>query len=93
MLVEDALIDLRSPLWVRLLGRLSFIAVLLGRSDSINLPLAPLRDPVRFLSSDSYDSYSSGLGVAQWCRRHAADMVYSGSFDVLSPNRLAVQNH
>lgn len=47
VLAADALIDLSGPLW----DSAPFTAVLLGQSGIADLPLAPPRDPVMFLSA------------------------------------------
>ncbi|AKN16481.1 hypothetical protein MHAE_11203 [Mycobacterium haemophilum DSM 44634] len=93
VLVEDALIDLGSPLWVRPSGRLPFTAVLLGRSDIPDLPLAPPRDPVRFLSVTPITATE-----AAWVRLNGAlgaqalrQAWQSDGVDVLDPNRRAAQ--
>ncbi len=92
VLVDDALIDLGSPLWARSSGRVPFTAVLLGRSDIPDLPLQPPRDPVRFLSATPITATE-----AAWVRLKGADTMrqawQNDGVDVLDPNRPAAQPH
>jgi hypothetical protein len=86
VLAADALIDLGSPLW----GRAPFTAVLLGRSDIPDLPLAAPLDPVRFLSATPITATE-----AAWVRLKGAEAMRQAwrndEVDVLDPNRPAAQ--
>jgi len=86
VLVADALIDLRSPLW----EAAAFTAVLLGRSDIPDLPLQPPRDPVQFLSATPITATE-----AAWVRLKGAEAMrlawLSDDVDVLDPYRRAAQ--
>jgi Suppressor of fused protein (SUFU) len=92
VLIEDALIDLGSPLWDTRSGPVPFTAILLGRSDIPELPLDPPRDPVRFLSATPITATE-----AAWVRLRGADAMreawLSDGVDVLDPNRPAAQPH
>ena len=86
VLVEDALIDLGSPLW----EGPPFTAVLLGRSDIPDLELNAPLDPVRFLSATPITATE-----AAWVRLKGAEAMrqawQSDGVDVLDPNRRAAQ--
>jgi hypothetical protein len=90
VLVEDALIDLGSPLWDARSGPAPFTAILLGRSDIPELPLDPPRDPVRFLSATPITATE-----AAWVRLKGADAMREAwradGVDVDDPNRRAAQ--
>ena len=90
VLAADALIDLGSPLWARPSGPVPFTAMLLGRSDIPDLPLAPPRDPVNFLSATPVTATE-----AAWVRLKGADAMrrawQNDGVDVLEPNRRAAQ--
>jgi hypothetical protein len=90
VLVPDALIDLGSPLWARPTARVPFTAVLLGRSDIPDLPLAPPRDPVIFVSATPITATE-----AAWVRLKGAEAMrqawLNDGVDVLDPNRRAAQ--
>ena len=90
VLIEDALIDLGSPLWDTGSGPAPFTAILLGRSDIPELPLDPPRDPVRFLSATPITATE-----AAWVRLKGADAMreawQSDGVDVYDPNRPAAQ--
>ncbi len=90
VLIEDALIDLGSPLWDTRSGPAPFTAMLLGRSDIPDLPLDSPRDPVRFLSATPITATE-----AAWVRLKGADAMRdawrSDGVDVLDPNRPAAQ--
>jgi hypothetical protein len=90
VLAPDALIDLGTPLWTRPSGQVPFTAVLLGRSGIADLPLAPPRDPVRFLSATPITATE-----AAWVRLKGADAMreawQSDRVDVLDANRPAAQ--
>jgi hypothetical protein len=92
VLVEDALIDLGSPLWDTRSGPASFTAILLGRSDIPELQLDPPCDPVRFLSATPITATE-----AAWVRLRGADAMreawQADGVDVLDPNRPAAQPH
>jgi Suppressor of fused protein (SUFU) len=92
VLIEDALIDLGSPLWDTRSGPVPFTAILLGRSDIPELPLDPPRDPVRFLSATPITATE-----AAWVRLRGADAMREAwlcdGVDVLDPNRPAAQPH
>ena len=92
VLTADALVDLGAALWARPTGRAPFTAVLLGDSDIAELPLAPPRDPVRFLSATPITATE-----AAWVRLKGADAMReawrSDGVDVLDPNRPAAQPH
>jgi Suppressor of fused protein (SUFU) len=86
VLVDDALIDLGSPLW----ARAPFTAVLLGRSDIPDLTLRPPCDAVRFLSATPITATE-----AAWVRLKGAGAMRQAwqhdGVDVLDPNRRAAQ--
>ncbi|MGH3541061.1 MAG: suppressor of fused domain protein, partial [Mycobacterium sp.] len=67
-----------------------FTAMLLGRSDIADLPLAPPRDPVRFLSATPITATE-----AAWVRLKGADAMREAwqidHVDVLDANRPAAQ--
>jgi Suppressor of fused protein (SUFU) len=88
VLVDDALIDLGSPLW----ARAPFTAVLLGRSDIPDLTLRPPCDAVRFLSATPITATE-----AAWVRLKGAGAMRQAwqhdGVDVLDPNRRAAQPH
>jgi len=88
VLVADALIDLGSPLW----SGAPFTAVLLGRSEIPDLPLAAPLDPVRFLSATPITATE-----AAWVRLKGAEAMRQAwendGVDVLDPNRRAAQPH
>lgn len=90
VLGPDALVDLGSPLWAWPSRRVPFTAVLLGRSDIPDLPLAPPRDPVTFLSATPITATE-----AAWVRLKGAEAMrqawQSDGVDVLDPNRRAAQ--
>jgi hypothetical protein len=90
VLVEDALIDLGSPLWDTRSGPAPFTAILLGRSDIPELPLDSPRDPVRFLSATPITATE-----AAWVRLKGAEAMrqawQADGVDVLDPNRPAAQ--
>ena len=66
VLAPDALIDLGTPLWLRV----PFTAVLLGRSDIADLALDPPRDPVQFLSATPITA-----NEAAWVRLKGAEAL------------------
>jgi hypothetical protein len=86
VLVEDALIDLGSPLW----KGAPFTAVLLGRSDIPDLELNAPLDPVRFLSATPITATE-----AAWVRLKGAEAMRQAwdndGVDVLNPDRRAAQ--
>ena len=88
VLEADALIDLGSPLW----SGAPFTAVLLGRSEIPDLPLAAPLDPVRFLSATPITATE-----AAWVRLKGAEAMRQAwendGVDVLDPNRRAAQPH
>jgi Suppressor of fused protein (SUFU) len=90
ILAPDALIDLGVPLWTRPPGRGPFTAVLLGRSEIVDLPLEPPREPVQFLSATPITGTE-----AAWVRLRGADAMREAwradGVDVLDPDRRAVQ--
>ncbi len=90
VLGADALIDLSSPLWSSPSSRVSFTAVLLGRSGIRDLPLDPPRDPVQFLSATPITATE-----AAWVRLKGADAMRQAwdndGVDVLDPKRPAAQ--
>ena len=90
VLIEDALIDLGSPLWDTRSGPAPFTAILLGRSDIPDLPLDPPRDPVRFLSATPITATE-----AAWVRLKGAEAMrqawQADGVDVDDPNRRAAQ--
>jgi len=90
VLVEDALIDLGSPLWDSRSGPAPFTAILLGRSEIPDLALDPPRDPVRFLSATPITATE-----AAWVRLKGADAMrqawQADGVDVCDPNRPAAQ--
>jgi Suppressor of fused protein (SUFU) len=86
VLVEDALIDLGSPLWMGV----AFTAVLLGRSDIPELSLQPPLEPVQFLSATPITATE-----AAWVRLKGAEAMRQAwdndGVDVLDPKRRAAQ--
>ncbi|HUB58258.1 MAG TPA: suppressor of fused domain protein [Mycobacterium sp.] len=90
VLIEDALIDLGSPLWDTRSGPAPFTAILLSRSDIPDLPLDPPRDPVRFLSATPITATE-----AAWVRLKGAEAMrqawQADGVDVDDPNRRAAQ--
>lgn len=90
VLSADALVDLGSPLWASPTSRVPFTAVLLGRSEIGDLPLAPPRDPVQFLSATPITATE-----AAWVRLKGAEAMRQAwdndGVDVLDPNRPAAQ--
>jgi len=66
VLAADALIDLGSPLW----EGVSFTAMLLGRSDILDVGLPAPRDPVRFLSATPVTATE-----AAWVRLKGAESM------------------
>lgn len=92
VLVEDALIDLGSPLWDTRSGPAPFTAILLGGSDIAELLLKPPQDPVRFLSATPITATE-----AAWVRLRGAEAMrdawQTDGVDVLNPNRPAAQPH
>lgn len=90
VLVENALIDLGSPLWDGRSGPAPFTAMLLGASDIPDLPLDRPCAPVRFLSATPITATE-----AAWVRLRGADAMRdawrSDRVDVLDPNRPAAQ--
>jgi Suppressor of fused protein (SUFU) len=90
VLVEDALIDLGSPLWDTRSGPAPFTAILLGRSEIPELPLDSPLDPVRFLSATPITATE-----AAWVRLKGGEAMrqawLADGVDVCDPNRPAVQ--
>jgi hypothetical protein len=90
VLTVNALVDLGSPLWASPSRRVPFTAVLLGHSDIPDLPLAPPRDPVRFLTGTPVTATE-----AAWVRLKGAEAMrqawQNDGVDVLNPNRPAAQ--
>ena len=84
VLGSGALVDLSAPLW----ERAPFTAVLLGGSDIAEVPLAPPRDPVRFLSAVPITQTEGA-----WVRLKGADAMRTAwvddGVDVLNPARRA----
>lgn len=90
VLVEDALIDLGSPLWDTRSGPAPFTAILLGGSEIPDLQLDSPRDPVRFLSATPITATE-----AAWVRLKGAEAMrqawHTDGVDVCDPNRPAAQ--
>jgi hypothetical protein len=88
VLVDDALIDLGSPLW----QGAPFTAVLLSSSDIPDLSLPGPSDPVRFLMATPITATE-----AAWVRLKGADAMRQAweldGVDVLDPYRPAAQPH
>ncbi len=84
VLVADALIDLSAPLW----ESAPFTAVLLGDSAIADLPLAPPREPVHFLTAVPVTQTE-----AAWVRLKGAGAMRQAwlddGVDVLDPRRRA----
>jgi hypothetical protein len=86
VLAADALIDLGEPMWSGQSGAVPFTAVLLSDSDIADLPEAPPREPVRFLTATPITATE-----AAWIRLKGADALREAwradGVDVLDPDR------